>query len=473
MFKFDSKKISKNPGVYLFKDEKSTIVYIGKAKNLKNRVKSYFLENNDRLYKKHLIVDDIFDIETIVTNSEKEALILESNLIKKYRPKYNVLLKDNSEYCFLKIDNSSKLYLPEISIVRRKTENDFDNLKNKRNKDVVYFGPYTSKKNLLDTLRLLSKTFSFQCLKIKNINNKYKANENVILSPCFNYHIKRCAGICCGKITRDEYREIIKNIISFFNGNIKELSEYLDMKMRKFSKDKKYEEALKYKNKIELLESIVDKQYMRTEEVGEIETVNVYLYDTVAVINLFNIKNGVLLNKKNYIIQLNDSKIFYNAFNDDATEELYKQNILEEFIEQYCASFLDFSVKKTFVLFNDEYIDRDIFKAFNIEIRKFKNDNEKRLLELGEENSVSYINKDQINSKVLEKIKDKLELNKIPKRIECFDISNIQGKFAVGSMSVLIDGLSDKKEYRKFKIRLKNEPNDVMMMREVLEEGCL
>ena len=173
MYKFNAKKIPNSPGVYLFKDKNSNVIYVGKAKNLKHRVSSYFIKNNDRLYKKHLIVDSICDIETIVTSSEREALILESNLIKKYKPKYNILLKDNSEYCFLKINLSDKLYIPEIDIVRRKTEDDILNNKNKK-KDVIYFGPHTSKKDLVDLLKVISKIFPYQCLKVKKINKIYK-----------------------------------------------------------------------------------------------------------------------------------------------------------------------------------------------------------------------------------------------------------------------------------------------------------
>ena len=464
MFKFDNKKIPNTPGVYLFKDEKSNIVYVGKAKNLKNRVKSYFLKNQDRLYKKHLIVDSIFDIETISTNSEKEALILESNMIKKYKPKYNVLLKDNSEYCFLKINKDPRLYVPEISIVRRKTEIDLENKSS--NKNLIYFGPYTSKKDLLNVLRIISKVFPYQCQKIKTLNNKKVQNK---LSPCFNYYIKRCAGICCGDITRDEYMELIDNIINFFSGNIKELKDYLNSKMLKFSDEKKYEQALIYKNRILLLESVVDKQYARTVGAGDMDILSLYLYNDIGIVNIFNIKNGVLLNKKNFIIDLNNSKLLYDNLDDDVeVQEQYRQNIIEEFINQNYISQLDFNFDKTIVVDDSKFIDDKIFLDFNIKIRKYNKPGEKSLLDMGTQNAIFYINKNQINFEILEKIKDKLELNDIPKRIECFDISNIQGKFAVGSMSVFIDGLPKTSEYRKFKIKIENEPNDVGMMREVL-----
>lgn len=465
MYKFNSKKIPNNPGVYLFKDQKSSVIYVGKAKNLKNRVSSYFIKNNDRLYKKHLIVDSIFDIETIITNSEKEALILESNLIKKYKPKYNVLLKDNSEYSFLKIDCSSKLYIPEISIIRRKTEKDFLN-SNKKNKEVFYFGPYTSKKDLMDLLKKLSKIFPYQCLKIKNLNNIYKQkrDKGVLLSPCFNYHIKRCAGICCGDITNREYREIIKNVISFFSGNIKQLEDYLNLKMMEFSKNKNYEQALRYKNDIELLGGITDKQSARGIDNKDVDIVSIYLYNKVVVVNIFSVVNGVLLSKKNFLMQVNR---FMDWYDDFLNNNEYKQNLITEFVKQNYIN--SFEKNKTIIVFDDKYISKEEFKNLNINIRKYKTDVEKRLIELGEKNAISYINKEQINFLLLEKIRTKLNLEKVPKRIECFDISNIQGKYAVGSMSVFIDGLPDNSLYRKFKIKLKNEPNDPLMMSEVLK----
>lgn len=461
MYKFNSKKISNNPGVYLFKDEKSNIIYVGKAKNLRHRVSSYFIKNNDRLYKKHLIVDSIDDIETIITNSEKEALILESNLIKKYRPKYNVLLKDNSEYCFLKIDCNKKLYVPEISIVRRKTEEDFVN-KKKNTKDITYFGPYTSKKDLLSLLKIISKIFPYQCLKIKNLNKIYsRDNKNVLLSPCFNYYIKRCAGICCGEITKEEYRETINSIIDFFSGNIKELEDYLNSKMKEYSEKKNYEQALDYKNKIELLENIINRQNVRDISNNDIDILSVYIYSKLAVVNVFSIVKGVLLNKQNFIVQTNNFIDWY----DDVGDE-YKQNIITEFVKQNYINSI--SNNKTIVIYDDKYIDKEQLIGLNVKIRKYKTKSELGLIEMGEKNCESYINKEQINFVVLEKIKNKINLDKIPKRIECFDISNIQGKYAVGSMSVFIDGLPSKDNYRKFKIRMKNEPDDPMMMREVL-----
>ncbi|HQL11901.1 MAG TPA: excinuclease ABC subunit UvrC [bacterium] len=463
MYKFNAKKIPNSPGVYLFKDKNSNVIYVGKAKNLKHRVSSYFIKNNDRLYKKHLIVDSICDIETIVTSSEREALILESNLIKKYKPKYNVLLKDNSEYCFLKINLSDMLYIPEIDIVRRKTENDILNNKNKK-KDVIYFGPYTSKKDLVDLLKVISKIFPYQCLKVKKINKIYKKNKNkkIILSPCFNYHIKRCAGICCGEITNIEYREIINNIISFFSGDIKQLSEYLNSKMLEFSNNKNYEQALKYRDKIKLLNEVVNKQSVRNISNNDLDILSIYLYNKLAIINIFSIVKGVLLNKKNFVMQTNNFIEWYDNIDDDR----YKQDIITEFIKQNYSNF--FETNKTIVVYDDKYIDKKQFNVLGINIRKYRTGTEKKLIDMGEKNCEAYINKEQINFSVLEKIQKKLNLNKVPKRIECFDISNIQGQYAVGSMSVFIDGFPAKECYRKFKIKIKNEPDDPLMMKEVL-----
>jgi len=290
------------------------------------------------------------------------------------------------------------------------------------------------------------------------IMKKYFATIEIEKEKLFNSKLESFRSI---KITKEEYRETINSIIDFFSGNIKELEDYLNSKMKEYSEKKNYEQALDYKNKIELLENIINRQNVRDISNNDIDILSVYIYSKLAVVNVFSIVKGVLLNKQNFIVQTNNFIDWY----DDVGDE-YKQNIITEFVKQNYINSI--SNNKTIVIYDDKYIDKEQLIGLNVKIRKYKTKSELGLIEMGEKNCESYINKEQINFVVLEKIKNKINLDKIPKRIECFDISNIQGKYAVGSMSVFIDGLPSKDNYRKFKIRMKNEPDDPMMMREVL-----
>ena len=469
MFKFDSKKIPSAPGVYIFKDVDGVIVYIGKAKNLKNRVSSYFLNNQDRLYKKHLIVDSICDIETISTNSEKEALILESNLIKKNSPKYNVLLKDNSEYCFVKIGKGKNDKYSNVSIIRKKTESSFAEAsadkgfkKNKEEVGYKYFGPYTSKKDILKILDDISKVFPYKCLKSRQLNNGHE-----ILSPCFNYYIKKCSGICVSGSNGFIHEENVKNLINFLNGKNDVILEYLNSKMQEFAGKKNYEIAAQYRDKIVTIEKISNKQFARSVDNKSVDIISIFKYADLACVNLFNIRNGVLLGKRNFILK----NILKGFIFEDQTRE-HESILIEKFITSY---YLDTLEGVNLVTQYDVDSSVLVVNPNILSVKKACNEKQKNLAELGEKNAMEFINKNQINGKNLEKIKERLGLDRIPKRIECFDISNISGSFAVGSMTVFVNGLPAKDEYRKFKIKninlklVNGEPNDFAMMEEVLE----
>lgn len=461
MFKFDSKKIPSTPGVYLFKDEKGKVVYVGKAKNLKNRVHSYFINNQDRLYKKHLMVDAIDDIETISCSSEKEAFILESNLIKTYLPKFNVLLKDNSEYCFVRVGKKKGDKYSSIDIVRKKTV-DQVNKKEKTSDSFKYFGPYTSKKDILNILDSIAKVFPYKCLKIKLKNQKEGE-----LSPCFNYHIKKCPGICCNKCSVSEYENNIKNVVNFLNGKNQQILEYLNSQMLKFSGERNYEVAAQYRDKIAILEKISNKQFVRSIDNKNVDIISIYKYGDLACVNLFNIRNGVLLGKRNFIL-----KNIIKGFIFEEDNENQESILLEKFISSY---YLD-SMNPVHIVTQYD-VDKNVASVSEniLSIKLPVNEAQKNLIEMGEKNALDFINKNQINSKNLELIKEKLELSRLPKRIECYDISNIQGNFAVASMPVFINGLPEKSEYRKFKIKdinlklVKGEPNDFAMMEETLQ----
>ncbi|MCF7906578.1 excinuclease ABC subunit UvrC [Patescibacteria group bacterium] len=473
----NKKEISKKPGVYIFYDKNHKILYVGKAKNLKNRLNTYFragiLENENtkkcsvqRLLdnKEKLLRQNAVEFETIITNSEREALILESNLIKKHKPRYNVMLKDNSEYIYLKYKfDKEKMYIPELSIIRKKTTvgtgENLSPVQRSLDNEKLY-GPYTSKKSIVEIIKILSKTFGFECLKVSELNKKYikDKKDKIILSPCFNYHIGRCNGICCGKIERSEYIETVKNAMLFFSGKTVEIRKKLVEKMNIKAGKKEYEKAQKIKEQILNLDKISENQDVREIKQSTKDIISFYKYNKSIFINIFNIRNGLLLGKRNLELK-----------------NLENENEKEEFLKIYYLSSvqrsLDKKDKPKEIVLENNIENKDIEKILDIKIRKYNNKNERNLIELGKQNSKIFIKSKEENKKILLELKKKLKLDKIPNRIECFDISNIQGKFSVGSMSVAIKGIVEKSEYRKFKIKedYGEKPNDFKMLSEIIK----
>jgi excinuclease ABC subunit C len=453
----NKKEITKKPGIYIFYDKNDKILYVGKAKNLKNRLNSYFnvgiLTNKKAKIKTHkekLLKENAVRFETIITSSEREALILESNLIKKHKPRYNVMLKDNSEYIYLKYKfDKEKMYVPELSIVRKKTAIE----KSEKIDKEKLFGPYTSKKSIIEIIKILSKTFGFECLKVSELNKKYAKNkkEKIILSPCFNYHIGRCSGICCGKIERSEYIETVKNAMLFFSGKTVETRKKLVEKMSILSSEKEYEKAQKIKEQIISLDKTSENQDVREIKQSSKDIVSFYKYNKSIFINIFNIRNGLLLGKRNLELK-----------------NIEKENEKEEFLKIY---YLEKEDKPKEIVLENNIKNKEIEKILEIKIRKHNNKNERNLIELGKQNSKIFIKSKEENKKILLELQKKLKLEKIPNRIECFDISNIQGKYSVGSMSVAIKGIIEKSEYRKFKIKddYNDKPNDFLMLQEIIK----
>lgn len=453
----NKKEIPKKPGIYIFYDKNDKILYVGKAKNLKNRLNSYFRAGiltdkkvKDKTHKESLLRQNAVKFETIITSSEREALILESNLIKKHKPRYNVMLKDNSEYIYLKYKfDEEKMYIPELSIIRKKTAIE----KSEKIKKEKLFGPYTSKKSIIEIIKILSKTFGFECLKVSELNKRYtKEKQNkIILSPCFNYHIGRCNGICCGKIERSEYIETVKTAILFFSGKTVEIRKKLVEKMGILSEKKEYEKAQKIKEQIINLDKISENQDVREIKQSSKDLISFYKYNKSIFINIFNIRNGLLLGKRNLELK-----------------NVEKENEIEEFLKIY---YLEKEDNPKEIVLENNIKNEDIEKILDIKIRKYNNKNENNLIELGKQNSKIFIKSNEENKKILLELQKKLKLDKIPNRIECYDISNIQGKFSVGSMSVAIKGIIEKSEYRKFKIKddYNDKPNDFLMLNEIIK----
>ncbi len=446
------KQIPHNPGVYLMKDINNKIIYVGKAKDLKNRVSSYFNKTNKDI-KTSVLVKKVKSIDFIVTRNELEALILESNLIKKHLPKYNVLLKDDKRYPFIQI--TIKEDYPRVLIVRER-----------KNDGNLYFGPYTNVKYMRETLKLIHRIFPVRkCNKILNI--KYKGKDiffKPVGKPCLNYQIKQCVAPCQGKVAPEEYKKIIDDIVLFLKGENNTLIQHLEERMKVFSENMEFEKAAEVRDKIFAIKKVMERQNIVTNRFNSQDVISVKNKEDIFNITILFIRDGKIMGKNNFIIK----------------EELYKSKeyILKEFIKQYyiSPSFLPEEIIIPIPLQEKELIESLIRekKGENIIIRVYNNEVEQKLMEMAEENATielsNYLADKEIrdNRKAILQLQKSLNLKRIPHIIEGFDISNIQGKLAVGSMVRFEDGIPIKNEYRKFKIKSVEGIDDFKMIYEVV-----
>lgn len=438
---FDIKKldIPENPGVYLMK-KNSKVIYVGKAKNLKNRVSSYFNREHES-EKTRELVKNIEDIEFIICNSELDALVLENNLIKKYTPKYNILLKDEKTYPYIRI---SKDNFPNIKIIRTTKALD--------TKLGLYFGPYPfGAWNLKKAL-----------VKIFKIRDCERDMNKIYPRPCLKYFMKMCPGPCTYKDIFLEYNGQVERVKNLLKGKEKEVIASLKKDMEKAAEDMRFEEAINLREQIKEIESAVVNQ---VTEYGKELDEDIFLMQKEGekvFICVLNVRDGKILGKISTHIDLKD-KIEGNL----------EENIVTAFYSKH-------PIPKS-IVFQEKMEDelnlvREILelqrgKKVEFHFPKIKS-RRKELLEMGELNISrdieSYFKKKSVVEEGLYKIYTELSLKKYPRKIECFDISNIQGKDAVASMSVSVEGRASKKDYRKFKITCKDTPDDFAMMREVI-----
>ncbi len=441
--------IPESSGSYQFFDKENTIIYVGKAKNLKRRVSSYFNKKHTSV-KLSVMVPQIKKIEFIITNSEVEALILESHLIKKYKPKYNVLLKDDKKFPYFLI---TKEDYPRILVVR------------KRNKNMLegkYYGPYTNAKAMYATLDLLKKLFPLKQCKTPKFKDR----------PCIYYQIGRCMAPCQKKITPDEYKKLIRNVELFLSGKQMQLVDELKKVMEKYSQLQEYEKAAKYRDSYFDVLKTIEKQKVVYENTNiNQDIISISSDEFLCGISLLQIRDGRLTNKKDFEI----SKADY-----DSNEE-----IISYFIKEYYQMSDDIPDEIiTSTKISDE--DNDIYekwlsfkKESDVHINSRINKKNNEIIELAFKNSEYHLNEIKIKSlqeiqnnynETGSYIQEKLGLNKFPHRVECFDISHIQGTNTVASMVSFYNGMPQKSEYKKFKIKSLEEgkPDDFKSMREVI-----
>ncbi|MDY5794685.1 MAG: excinuclease ABC subunit UvrC [Fusobacterium gastrosuis] len=432
--------IPETPGVYLMK-KNSKVIYVGKAKNLKNRVSSYFNKNHDNL-KTNELVKNIEDIEFFITNTEVDALLLENNLIKKYNPKYNILLKDEKTYPFIKI---SKEEFPSIKIIRTTKALDL--------KNGEYFGPYP-----YGAWKL--KNIFMKLFKIRDCNRDMK---KISSRPCLKYYMKSCTAPCVYKNIKEEYSTEVESLKEILRGNTNKIVNDLKEKMNISSKNMDFEKSIVYREQIRELNNIQSSQLIQYgRELDEDIFVFKIIVDKVFICTL-NMRDGKILGKLSTTIDLK------NKFTDNLYEAI--------FMSYYSKHMLPKSIVLDNQYENEFEIVKKALEEQNLTKREFHfpkiKSRRKELLDMAyknlERDLESYYSKKDSIEKGIKELYYTLGLKRFPLKVECFDISNIQGKDAVASMSVSVEGRPAKKEYRKFKIQCKDTPDDFSMMREVIE----
>lgn len=438
--KEDLKKLPEKPGVYIMKDKNDDILYVGKAVVLKNRVRQYFQKTNktERIKK---MVSQIDHFEYIVVDSEMEALILECNLIKLHRPKYNVLLKDDKMYPYIKITTNEDF--PTVRITRKKF-----------NDGAKYFGPYTNAYAVKETVEFLNKTF-----KLKHCRKIFK--DGKVETPCLNYHIKRCMGLCTGNVSKDEYKKVIDQVIDILDGKSENLIKQIEDEMQKASSELNFEKAAELRDKKSSIENLMQRQKMDSFSENNIDVIGIVKYLDKASIEIFNIRNSKMLGGENFILK--------------NVEDFSESDLIFDFMKQY---YNDSNVPNK-IMFRYEFEDMELAKEWllkisgkkNIEFKIPKRGEKVKLIEMAEKNAkISMQNKtDSIeNEGLLVELMNLLNLSELPKRIESFDISNISGTDTVAGIVVFENAKPKKSDYRRIKIKTVEGQNDVACMREVL-----
>src|SRR5512139_154069 len=387
------------PGVYLFKDTKGKILYVGKAGNIKHRVSSYFQKPAGKDAKTLTLVEKIADVETIVTDTEKEALILENNLIKEHRPRYNVKLRDDKNYPCLKLAMEEEY--PTLCIVRR--------IKKDRS---LYFGPYPSATSLRETLKLIRNLFPIRTCHDTKFSHR--------LRPCINYEMERCAGPCCGKIDPVQYREIVHQVRMFLEGKNKDLVESLKKKMGEESEKLHFEKAGKIRDQIEYIEHVIEKQKIVSSDFVDQDVIGFYRQDHTFIVHPLFIRGGKLLGGKGFTFP---------------SKGLPDEEVLSSFLHQYYheGKFIPEQILIPKAIPEQSLIEEWLTDQKGKRVRIFvpMKGEKKHLLEMARENAEQYLHeKDELEKeeeRLLGVLKEKLHLRKIPHRIEAFDISNLQG----------------------------------------------
>ncbi len=447
------KRLPDRPGVYLMKDERGTVVYVGKAQSLRNRVRSYWQKATPagEIHRIRSVIDRVAEVEYTLTDSVSEALLLEANLIKRYRPRFNVRLKDDKSYPYIKVTLADDF--PRIERTRKLV-----------NDGSRYFGPYASATSVDESMNLVRRLFPFRTCTID-----IKDGERALQRPCLLYHIKRCQGPCIQAIEKDAYRADIAQVELFLEGRQETLVKALEGEMAAAAAREEYERAAILRDKIRAIERTMESQKMAAFAKTELDLVGLARADNQAAVQLFVIRDGKMVGRDVFLL--------------DAAREASDDEVLASFLEQYYARATSIPREVYLQSTATDVADVADLEAFLAErrggpvhLRVAQRGEKRQLMDLAARNASETLAREQARwladqgktLAALQELADALELADAPGRIECYDISNFQGSELVGSMVVFEDGKPRSGEYRRFRIRTVEGPNDFASHQEVL-----
>jgi excinuclease ABC subunit C len=444
------KSIPTNPGVYLHKNKTGKIIYIGKAKNLRNRVRSYFQRGRPADAKTKAMITKIADFEVIVVDSEAEALILEDTLVKKYKPKYNILLRDDKSYPYVRV---TKEDYPRVFATRKIVR---DGSK--------YYGPFTDVGHLKRVLRAIRTIFMLRSCDY-NLTDANVAEKKYKL--CLDYHIKKCEGPCEGLISKEEYNNKVRQAVQILNGRTRDVEKMLEEQMEQYSDDMKYEEAAIIRNRYLTLKEYLDHQKIVSADLIDRDVVGLARINESACTLVFKIRDGKLIGKRHFIIPKAEN---------DRDENIIQTTLEKWYLEsEFIPKEIHLPVMPEQMEFLTDWLRKKAGHTIDISIPKIGE--KKKFVDMAGTNAefmlreyhIALMKREQSVPRTIKSLQRDLRLDKLPKHIECFDNSHIQGAELVSSCVVFKGGKPSKKDYRKFKVKTVNKNDDFAAMREVVE----
>ena len=440
------KSLPAKPGVYLFRDEPGDVLYIGKAKTLRSRVRSYFQKTTDGRAQISQLVGRVADIEVIVTGSEVEALHLEQNLVKRHRPPFNVRLRDDKSFPYIAVTVEDEY--PRVMFTRERHRS-----------GVWYFGPYANAKKVRETLDVLNRVFPYRPCE----GPKPGRHSGI---PCLDYHIERCLAPCVGYVTKEDYRAIIDGVIEFLSGNTKPIQRELEQKMNAAAAEERFEDAARYRNRLFSVQHLVERQAVERHSGGTVDVIGFAADGDRAVVQIFPLRGGTMVDRYSFHLE--------NVGGQDVT------TVLESFALEYYGSAP--SVPPQIIVPRDagdlsalaEFLSER--RGARVEVRSAERGEKRRLQQLADENAQHALVSEQAATEqkrarrveALEELREALNLESLPIRIEAYDISTAMGQDTVGSMVVFQDALPKKAHYRKFTIRGQDGMDDFAAMAEMI-----
>jgi excinuclease ABC subunit C len=440
------KAMPAKPGVYLFRDADGRVLYIGKAKSLRSRVRSYFQRGGDGRAQTDRLAGLIADVEVIVTGTEVEALHVEQNLVKRHRPPFNIRLRDDKSFPYIAVTVEDEY--PRVMFTRER-----------HRRGVVYFGPYANAKKVRETLDVLNRVFQY-----RPCEGPQPGRHSGI--PCLDYHIERCKAPCVGYVSMEQYRELIEQVVQFLSGETQPIQRDLERRMQQAAADERFEDAARYRNRLFAIRHLAERQAADKRAVGTVDVIGVAVEGDRAAVQIFPLRDGRLVDRYAFHLE--------NVVGRDTAA------VLEAFCLEYYGSAP--SVPPQLVVPPDAG-DTSALERFlsdrrgsRVEVRTPERGEKRRLQSLADQNARLAVESDALRSQqrrlrrveALEELREALNLESLPIRIECYDISNIQSESPVGSMVVFQDAVPKKAHYRKFGVRDLEGPDDFAAIREVV-----